>query len=118
MNWLNPANRKAFSEDALCGIPFTNNAFYALFSIYKKATARNWAQTITKSFPFLFVSGQNDPIGDFGKGVTKTVGSLKLDGFKNVDMKIYPEMRHEILNEEIRENVLNEIHQWILKLLK
>lgn len=115
---LNPANRNAFSKDELCGIPFTNNAFYALFSIYKKATAINWAQTIPKSFPFLFVSGQNDPIGDFGKGVTKTVENLNLDVFKNVDMKIYHEMRHEILNEEIRENVLNDIHQWILKLLK
>lgn len=114
---LNPANRNAFSEDELCGIPFTNNAFYALFCVYKKATARNWAQTIPKSFPFLFVSGQNDPIGDFGKGVTHTVENLKFDGFKDVEMKIYPEMRHEILNEEIRENVLNDIHQWLLKFL-
>ncbi len=114
---LNPANRNSFSQDELCGIPFTNNAFYALFSIYKKATARNWAQTIPKSFPFLFISGQNDPIGNFGKGVTQTVENLKLDGFKDVEMKIYPEMRHEILNEEIRENVLNDIRQWIQKFL-
>ncbi|SHM18113.1 alpha/beta fold hydrolase [Chryseobacterium polytrichastri] len=112
---LNPANRNAFSRDELCGIPFTNNAFYALFSIYKKATARNWAQTIPKSFPFLFISGQNDPIGDFGKGVTKTVENLKLDGFKDVEVEIYPEMRHEILNEEIREDVLNQIDHWISK---
>lgn len=114
---LNPANRDAFSQDELCGIPFSNNAFYALFSIYKKATARNWAHTIPKSLPFLFVSGQNDPIGDFGKGVTQTVENLKLDGFNDVDVKIYPEMRHEILNEEIREDVLNEIYKWILERL-
>lgn len=112
---LNPANRNAFSQDELCGIPFTNNAFYALFSIYKKATVRNWAQTIPKSFPFLFISGQNDPIGDFGKGVTKTVENLKLDGFKDVEVEIYPEMRHEILNEEIREDILNQIDHWISK---
>lgn len=112
---LNPANRNAFSQDELCGIPFTYNAFYALFSIYKQATVRNWAQTIPKSFPFLFISGQNDPIGDFGKGVTKTVENLKLDGFKDVEVEIYPEMRHEILNEEIREDVLNQIDHWISK---
>lgn len=112
---LNPANRNAFSQDELCGIPFTYNAFYALFSIYKQATVRNWAQTIPKSFPFLFISGQNDPIGDFGKGVTKTVENLKLDGFKDVEVEIYPEMRHEILNEEIREHVLNQIDHWISK---
>lgn len=112
---LNPANRNAFSQDELCGIPFTNNAFYALFNIYKKATVRNWGQTIPKSFPFLFISGQNDPIGDFGKGVTKTVENLKIDGFKDVEVEIYPEMRHEILNEEIREDILNQIDHWISK---
>jgi len=112
---LNPANRKAFAQDELCGLPFTNNAFYALFSIYKKATARNWASTISESFPFLFISGQNDPIGDFSKGVQQTVDHLKQDGFKDVDAKIYPEMRHEILNEEIKADVFNDIYQWILK---
>ncbi|MBL1220143.1 lysophospholipase [Chryseobacterium sp. L7] len=116
-SWLsiNPANRKAFTKDELCGIPFSNNAFYALFSIYKKATARHWADSISKSFPLLFISGQNDPIGDFGKGVMKTADNLKQDGFKNIDTKIYPEMRHEILNEEIREEVFNDISNWIIK---
>ncbi|CAD0224325.1 alpha/beta fold hydrolase [Chryseobacterium sp. JV274] len=116
-SWLsvNPNNRKAFEQDELCGIPFTHNAFYTLFTVYKKATARNWAATISQSFPFLFVSGQNDPIGDFGKGVMYTVNNLKTDGFQNVEVKIYPEMRHEILNESIREEVLNEIYNWILK---
>ncbi|MBE4949811.1 alpha/beta fold hydrolase [Chryseobacterium culicis] len=116
-SWLsvNPENRKKFEQDELCGIPFTHNAFYTLFSIYKKATARNWASSISKSFPFLFVSGHNDPIGDFGKGVMHTVDNLKADGFQNVDVKIYPDMRHEILNESIREEVLQEIHNWILK---
>ncbi|MGG5208323.1 alpha/beta fold hydrolase [Chryseobacterium sp. MIQD13] len=116
-SWLsvNSANRKAFTEDELCGVPFSNNAFYALFSIHKRATTRNWAAHIPKSFPLLFVSGQNDPIGDFSKGVLKTVNYLKEDGFKDISTKIYPEMRHEILNEEIRENVFNDIYYWISK---
>ncbi|WP_312298124.1 alpha/beta fold hydrolase [Chryseobacterium sp.] len=116
-SWLsvNPENRKAFEQDELCGIPFTHNAFYTLFSIYKKATSRDWAASISPSFPLLFVSGQNDPIGDFGKGVEHTVNNLETDGFRNVEVKLYPEMRHEILNEEIREEVLNGIYTWILK---
>lgn len=116
-SWLsiNPKNRKAFEQDELCGIPFTHNAFYTLFTVYKRATARNWAASISPSFPFLFVSGQNDPIGDFSKGVMLTVNHLKTDGFQDVEAKIYPEMRHEILNEEIREQVLSEIYNWILK---
>ncbi|KMQ65166.1 alpha/beta hydrolase [Chryseobacterium angstadtii] len=116
-SWLsvNPSNRKAFTEDELCGVPFTHNAFYALFSIYKKATARNWAASIPKYFPILFISGQNDPIGDFGKGVMQTIHNLKKDKFKDISYTIYPEMRHEILNEEIREEVFNDIFQWMSK---
>lgn len=119
-SWLsvNPKNRRAFEQDELCGIPFTHNAFYTLFTVYKRATARNWAASISPTFPFLFVSGQNDPIGDFGKGVTLTINHLKSDGFQDVDAKIYPEMRHEILNEEIREQVLSDIHDWMLKRCK
>ncbi|MCQ9637853.1 alpha/beta hydrolase [Chryseobacterium sp. WG14] len=116
-SWLsvNLRNRRNFEQDKLCGIPFTNNAFYALFSIYKKATARNWADLISKTFPFLFVSGQDDPIGDFSKGVMYTVDHLKTDGFQDVSVEIYSGMRHEILNEEIREEVLNTICDWISK---
>ena len=116
-SWLsiNPQNRRNFEQDELCGIPFTNNAFYTLFSVYKKATARNWADSISRSFPFLFVSGQDDPIGDFSKGVRYTVDHLKSDGFQDVSQEIYPGMRHEILNEEIREEVLNTVCDWILK---
>lgn len=116
-SWLsvNQKNRTAFEQDELCGIPFTHNAFYTLFTVYKRATTRNWAASISLSFPFLFISGQNDPIGDFGKGVTLTINNLKNDGFQDVNAKIYPEMRHEILNEEIREQVLSEIYDWMLK---
>lgn len=112
---LNPTNRNAFSQDELCGIPFTNNAFYALFSIYKKATARTWADPIPRSLSFLLVSGQDDPIGNFGKGVSETVTHLKEDAFEGVSLKLYPKMRHEILNEEIREELLHEIDEWISK---
>lgn len=116
-SWLsvNSKNRKAFEQDELCGIPFTNNAFYTLFSVYKKATARNWADSISRSFPFLFVSGQDDPIGDFSKGVRYTVDHLKSDGFQDVSQEIYSGMRHEILNEEIREEVLSTVCGWIFK---
>ncbi|ASK32210.1 alpha/beta hydrolase [Chryseobacterium sp. T16E-39] len=114
-SWLsiNQANRDAFTHDELSGIPFTNNAFYTLFKLYNKATKRNWAEPIAKSLPFLFISGKDDPIGDFGKGVMQTVNNLKKDEFTQVNFKIYPEMRHEIMNEEIREEVLNEIYVWI-----
>ena len=116
LNWLslNQANRTAYLQDELCGLPFSNNGFYTLLSLNVKATQRNWANVVSKKLPFLFVSGANDPIGDFGKGVSKTVENMKKDGFEDVTIQLYPNMRHEILNEDIKLQVYNYIEEWLL----
>lgn len=112
---LNPDNRKAFTEDELCGLPFTNNSFYTLFRLYKRATQKKWYRDIPKNLPFLFISGADDPIGEFGRGVKQAARDLSDDGFKKVDVKLYPKMRHEILNERIRDEVLEEVMGWVLQ---
>lgn len=114
-NWLsvNVTNRNAFVKDELCGFGFTNNGYFTLFSVYAKATARNWAKNIPNTFPILYVSGEDDPIGNFGKGVKQTFNDMKKDGFKDISMKLYPGFRHEILNEDIRVEVFEHILEWI-----
>ena len=114
-SWLsmNPDNRTAFEQDALCGLPFSNNGYLGLFSLYEAATSRYWFKNIPKSLPLLFVSGANDPIGDFGKGVRSTADILKTVQFQDVSVQLYRDMRHEILNESIRQEVFGDIHTWI-----
>lgn len=117
-NWLsvNKENRKAFLNDPLCGIPFTNNGYYTLLSVNLKATVNNWSRKLDRNLPLLFLSGKDDPIGNFGKGIEKTISSLKSQGFRNITYKLYPGMRHEILNEDIKLDVYDEIIQWLNKL--
>lgn len=114
-NWLslNKANRVAFQQDSLCGVPFTINGFYTLLSLNVKATQRDWAKRISKDLPFLFLSGAEDPIGDFGEGVWQTEEQLEADGFKDVSSQVYFVMRHEILQEEIKLKVFQYIEEWI-----
>ena len=84
--------------------------------MHRKATKRNWAATIPKYFPMLFSSGERDPIGDFGNGIKTTVNHLKLDGFTKISMNLYPNIRHEILNEDNKYQVFHDIvDTWILK---
>lgn len=115
LNWLSVdiENRNAFRNDPLCGVPFTNNGFYTLFTIIAQATKNHWAQPISKNFPMLFISGQEDPIGDYGKGVEKTVAELRQAGFAHIAITLYKDMRHEILNEGIKETVYGDIINWI-----
>lgn len=110
---LNLKNRISFENDELCGLPFTNNGFLGLFSLYAMATHKDWSKDIPKALPFLFLAGADDPIGDFGRGVHQSVDVLKRANFTNVALKLYSGMRHEILNETIREDVYNDIYRWI-----
>ena len=56
-----------------------------------------------------FLSGEEDPLGDYGKGVRKTVMDFLETGHRNVHMKLYPGRRHEIHKEPGCEDVLQDI---------
>lgn len=111
---LSKTNRKRFKDDPLCGIPFTNNAFHTLLTVLLIATKKGWQKSIPKNLPILLISGQDDPIGDFAKGIQKTEKQLKENGFQDVSVITYPEKRHEILQEENSEEVFAAIAQWLL----
>lgn len=117
-NWLsaNLASRQAFLADELCGVDFSNNAFYGLINLSIKATKTNWVDSLPRQFPMLFISGTDDPIGNFGKGVEKTVNNLKKQGFTNVSIYLFSGMRHEILSEKDKQSVYNNIESWLTNL--
>jgi alpha-beta hydrolase superfamily lysophospholipase len=114
-NWLSLAkeNRDHFIADTLCGIPFSNNAFYATAYVANRGSGPNWTDHIPTTLPFLLESGEEDPIGNFGKGVIKTVQDLTTHGNNDVKYHLYPKMRHELLNESIKDEVYQEIVLWL-----
>ena len=66
-----------------------------------------------KHIPVFFVSGEDDPVGDFGVGVKHAFSLYKKAGMSDVSMKLYPGDRHEILNETDREKVYADILEWM-----
>ena len=67
---------------------------------------------IPRNLPVLFVSGQDDPVGDFGKGVNKAADDLRGIGL-SPEVRLYPGMRHEILNEADHTQVYDDIVAWL-----
>lgn len=116
-DWLsrNEDNVKRYKEDPLCGFTFTINGFQTLFQLIWNLHDEKKLQEMPKKLPVLFLSGQEDPVGDYGRSVQQVYQSFLRAGMENVQIKLYPEDRHEILNEVDREDVYGDIYRWILQ---
>ena len=64
-----------------------------------------------------FVSGDQDPVGDLGKGVRKTYDLFVKAGIKDVTIKLYKADRHELVNELDRLDVYSDLMDFMDKRL-
>ena len=64
----------------------------------------------------LFRSAE-DPVGGYGEGVKEVYAQFEKLGMQNISMKLYENDRHEILNENDRQDVFQDIFEWITKQL-
>lgn len=101
-----------YRADPLCAYTFTLRAYHDLFTLVESVSRKDWAERLPKSLPVLVVSGEMDPVGSWGKGVKKVADRLSDAGIPTT-LRLYPDMRHEILNEIGREQVREEMEQWL-----
>ena len=116
-DWLsaNPENVDAYIADPLCGGQATVGLFRDMLGgIGFISKPSNLAQ-MDKDMPVFFISGAMDPVGDLGKGTTKAYESFRKAGVKDVTLKLYPGLRHEILNEKEKDQVRADILAWVEK---
>ena len=102
-----------YINDRRCNFNFTLDGYYTLFSILQKVSRKNWGQNIRKDLPILIFSGDKDPVGDFGKGVKKVYKTLKELKINDLNIKLYQDGRHEMLNEINNEEVYKDILEWL-----
>ena len=94
-------------------MPFTNNGYYILFSVIKEACAKKTFAATPANLPLYLISGGDDPVGDYGKGVEKAYTKYRAAGAENVALKLYPGYRHEILNDDCNAEVCGDILEFI-----
>ena len=70
-------------------------------------------RNMKKHLPVLFIAGAEDPVGPYGKGVEQAAQAFRKAGMINVACKIYPDCRHEILNELNRDEVYADVANWL-----
>ena len=120
-DWLSRDNEQVdkYIADELCGFLFTAYGYRDLFCVLTDVSQKSWFENYPKELPVLIISGENDPVGEYGKGVTKVYDSLKNAGKSNVEMHLYKDGRHEILNEEaLFSTVCKDVVSWIEKIIQ
>lgn len=119
-SWLtrDPELAARYDADPLCRFRFTASAYCDFFRVLMELAARRQFKQIQKKLPVFMISGDDDPVGDFGKGVRRVYRTFAHIGMKRVQMKLYPKARHELLNEINREEVYEDVLAWIYEQLE
>ncbi len=110
--WLsvNDQNVRDYDKDKMCGFVFTLNGFLNLFLLMKQVyDPKGWGVK-NPNLPILFIAGSEDPVIAGEKNWNKSQDFLRERGYRDVSGRLYPGLRHEILNEdgagEIYDNII------------
>lgn len=116
-NWLTKDEEIVHfcSTNKYCNFSFTVNGYQTLFEVLTFIQNRRNIEQIPKTLPIFMVAGDEDPVGNYGKGVQAVYESYKTAGIEDIALKLYKGDRHEILNELDKEQVYADILQWIEK---
>lgn len=103
-----------YKQNKLCTYIFTVSGYKDLFTwIHDSGKVEILRKTRT-DLPVFVVSGAQDPVGGFGRGVKTVYEKLKEADLEDVTLELYENDRHEILNETDRAMVYEDILKWII----
>ena len=107
----------AYKNDKFCHFVFTANGYVCLFDVLGRVSKKSWAKKTDKNLPVLLISGSDDPVGSFGKGVRKVHERLIAAGTKDLSLVLIEGARHEPFNElePAKSEALNTVCDWIDK---
>ena len=115
MDWLslNPDNVDAYLKDPLCQGNASAGLFREMLSGIRFVCKEDNIRKMNHHTPILFISGAMDMVGDCSKGVERAAAAFQRAGMRDVTVKLYPELRHEVLKEDCREQVYDDIDRWL-----
>ena len=101
------------ADDKFTNFTFTISGYRELFRMIADSNSNDWFKNYSREMPTLIISGDMDPVGDYGKGPEYIYKRLMQTGHGALSLKIYEGARHELFNETNREEVFGDIVGWL-----
>ncbi len=119
-DWLSrdPARVDQYISDPRCGFVAKVSLYRDMMSGIRFMGSQKNLLMMNKDAPIYFMSGKEDPVGDYGAGVDKAYKAFCKAGLKDVTIRLYPGGRHEMLNEINRDEVFQDILGWLEEKLR
>ncbi|RBY83018.1 alpha/beta hydrolase [Geodermatophilus sp. TF02-6] len=116
-DWLSrdPAEVDAYVADPMCGdqMPLTTAYAAGVFGLSVRAASEEGVAALPGDLPVLLLAGQRDPVGGVDAGqVTALADLLRARGLP-VELHVYSDARHEVLNETNRDEVTADLLAWL-----
>ena len=114
LDWLSrdAAVVDAYIADPKCGFTFTAAGYRDLYTCLIAISQKDWAAKVPASLPVFLISGGADPVGNYGKGPHQVHARLRATGHQ-AELKIFPDGRHEMLNETNKAEAWQAIADWL-----
>lgn len=111
-DWLSrdPEEVDKYIADPYCGFEITNQLAIDLVGALGGLASPEAAAKIPKGLPIYIFSGARDPVGAKLQGL---IDVYRTAGLTRVTAKIYPDARHETLNETNRAEVTADLVAWL-----
>ncbi len=115
-DWLNSNEQECnkFLSDPICNFSLSASAIKDIIKVRIAVNEAKWFKEMP-NIPIFILSGEDDPVGRFCKYSYKIANKLKSNGIIDVTTVTYPGARHDLLHENCKEQVFNDIANWIEK---
>lgn len=114
-DWISsdPNRVDEYIADPKCGFVPTAGLLGEILKALSFITSPRNIEKMAKDVPVYFISGAADPVGELSQGVIRAYKAFLKAGMKDVSLKLYPNLRHEIMLEVDRDEVMTDVLNWL-----
>lgn len=104
--------RDQYRNHDCCKPVYTISAYENMFKMTSMVSASRWYRSVKEDLPILLISGVEDPVGNFGKGVRSVYEKLE-KSHTDVELYLYEDVRHDIQGDDRNLRIFQDILHWM-----